>query len=132
VELATGSALFWLSILLGFAAGTGGILLAWLRYGVRQPDFAPSHMWLVTFLENRWYLDVLYDRVLVRPILATGRTLRRSLEGVTVDGGGRGVGGVVARTSAGLRALQTGYARNYAVAILLGAVLILIYYALRP
>jgi NADH-quinone oxidoreductase subunit L len=132
VELVTGGALFWLSILLSLAAGAGGILLAWMLYGARQHDFAASHNWLVRFLEQRWYVDALYDHVLVRPTLALGRALRRWLEGVALDGGGRGVGTVLARTSAGLRALQTGYARNYAVAILLGAALILIYYVVHP
>jgi len=41
-----------------------------------------------------------------------------------VAGGLRGI-------SAGLRRLQTGYVRNYALAILIGVVLIILYYAVR-
>jgi hypothetical protein len=34
--------------------------------------------------------------------------------------------------SKGLRRLQTGYARNYALAIFIGAALILVYYVIHP
>jgi NADH-quinone oxidoreductase subunit L len=48
-----------------------------------------------------------------------------------LDGGSRGTAWVFSRTSAGLRRLQTGYMRNYALAILFGVILIVIYYAVR-
>ncbi len=48
------------------------------------------------------------------------------------DGGSHGVGLLVGGVSKGLRRLQTGYARNYALAIFVGAALILVYYVIRP
>ena len=61
-----------------------------------------------------------------------GRVLRRGIEGITLDGGSRAPRGVVRATSTGLRALQTGYVRNYALAIFVGAALILIFYVIHP
>ena len=48
-----------------------------------------------------------------------------------LDGGSQGVAWVFGRTGGMLRRLQTGYMRNYALAILLGVVLIIVYYAVR-
>ena len=49
-----------------------------------------------------------------------------------LDGGTRGVGGLFAAGSRALRTLQTGYARNYAVWIFLGAALIVLYFMIFP
>jgi NADH-quinone oxidoreductase subunit L len=121
-----------LGMALSLVAGLAGIGLAWVFYGQRQASFAPSRNPLVVFLQRRWYVDDLYDRVIVRPLLWIGRILRRSIEGVALDGGGRATGDVIRATSSGLRALQTGYVRNYALAILVGAALILLYYVIHP
>ncbi|HEU5438100.1 MAG TPA: NADH-quinone oxidoreductase subunit L [Ktedonobacterales bacterium] len=124
--------LLWLGIVLSLAAGLLGIAFAWTRYGARTPSLAPSRNPLVLLLANRYYVDELYDAVIVRPLLALGRFFRRDVEGVALDGGSRALSGVVGLTSRGLRALQTGYARNYALAIFLGAALIVLYYVIRP
>ena len=124
--------LLWVGIILSLAAGLLGIALAWARYGARTPSLAPSRNPLVIFLEHRYYIDELYDVTIVRPIQALGRWLRRDVEGVALDGGTRQVSGLVGLTSRGLRALQTGYARNYALAIFLGAALIVLYYVIHP
>ena len=121
-----------LSMALSLAAAAVGIGLAWVFYGRREPSFAPSRNPLVIFLQQRWYVDALYDRAIVRPLLWIGRVLRRGIEGITLDGGSRATGGVVRATSNGLRALQTGYVRNYALAIFVGAALILIFYVIHP
>jgi NADH-quinone oxidoreductase subunit L len=126
------SGTFWLSLALGLLAAVIGIAVAWVRYGARQPSFAPSRNPLVTLLEHRYYVDDLYDAVFVRPVVALGALLQRGLEDDTLDGGTRGLGWLVVQTGRGLRALQTGYARNYALAIFLGAALILLFYVVHP
>ncbi len=127
VELSS-AGLTVLSMALSLVAALGGVGLAWVYYGQRQPTFAPSRNPLVIFLQHRWYIDAIYDRVLVRPVLWIGRGLRRGFEGITLDGGTRATGGAIRATSSGLRALQTGYVRNYALAIFAGAALIVVYY----
>ena len=42
------------------------------------------------------------------------------------------MGQLVGGMSKGLRRLQTGYARNYALAIFVGAALILVYFVVHP
>jgi NADH-quinone oxidoreductase subunit L len=129
VGLAAGSGLFWLSLGLGLLAALLGIAIAWARYGRGQRrSFAPSPNPLYQLLARKYFIDEIYDWVLVRPILWLGRATTTALEGLTLDGGGRGLGKVTGRVSGGLRALQTGYVRNYALGILLGAVVILVYF----
>lgn len=68
---------------------------------------------------------------LINPVLALGRGLSHYLEGNALDGGSRGVARIFKGTSNALRRVQTGYMRNYALSILLGVVLIVVYYAVR-
>ena len=128
----TSSGLFWLGFALGLVTGPIGIAVAWARYARREASFAESRNPIVVFLRHRYYIDDLYDAVIVRPIVSIGSLWRIGLEGGFFEGGSHGVGLLVASVSKGLRRLQTGYARNYALAIFIGAVLILIYYVIHP
>ena len=125
-------AIFWIGLAAGLLVALLGIGIAWLRYGARQAHFEPSRNPVTVFLFNRWYIDALYDRAIVQPIVWLGVMLRRGIEGITLDGGSRGFGAAVGWTSAGLRSLQTGYVRNYALAIFIGAALIVLYYVVHP
>jgi NADH-quinone oxidoreductase subunit L len=76
-------------------------------------------------LYHKWYVDELYDRVIVRPILATSRFLWRIVDAGFVDG-------IVNATGALSRAfgfvgsmLQTGAVNTYALILMIGVVLIL-------
>jgi NADH-quinone oxidoreductase subunit L len=80
---------------------------------------------------HKYYVDELLNAIIVQPVLWFGRTAARWLEGGVLDGGSREVATLLRGTSAGLRRLQTGYMRNYALAILIGVVLIILYYAVR-
>ena len=71
------------------------------------------------------------DATIGRGTLALGRGLSRGRESLTLDGGSRAIAGLFRGTSNGLRRLQSGYMRNYALGIMLGVVLIIVYYAVR-
>ena len=77
---------------------------------------------LVTAARAKFYVDEIYDRTVVWPgkglaLLSANVVDRRMIDGVV-----NGTGGAVARLSEGLRRLQTGYVRSYAVVFLLGVV----------
>jgi NADH-quinone oxidoreductase subunit L len=132
-ELTPASALFWTGIAGALLIGIVGIAFAWLRYGgTRTVSFAPSRNPFIVLLAHRYYIDDLYERVFVRPLVALGGATRRGIEDVALDGGTRGVAGALGWTSGLLRSLQTGYVRNYALLIFFGATLIALWYALRP
>ncbi len=127
-ELPVDTVLFWLSLAAGLLASLIGIGVAYARYGARSARFAQSRNPLVRLLEHGYYIDELYNAVFVRPVLLLGQAFRVGIEDQTLDGGARDVGKLFATISRGLRALQTGYARTYALAIFVGAVAILLYY----
>jgi NADH-quinone oxidoreductase subunit L len=80
---------------------------------------------------HKYYVDEALTFLIVRPVLALAHGANHWLEDDALDGGSRGIALVLRGASGALRRLQTGYVRNYALAILVGVVLIIAYYAVR-
>ncbi len=118
----------WLSTGVSLALAILGILVAWLRYR-RGFAYKESKNPVYQLVLHKYYIDELCTAVIITPLLWLGRTATSLLEGGLLDGGSRGIGWVTRGASGGLRRLQTGYMRNYALAILFGVVLLVIYYA---
>jgi NADH-quinone oxidoreductase subunit L len=79
-------------------------------------------------LYHKYYVDELYDLLFVRPVKFAARMLYRFFEQDVVDFAVDGVGKAIRWMSGRLRLTETGYARNYALSILLGAVILVGYY----
>ena len=90
---------------------------------VRPETIGRAENPLRAFLLNAWYVDWLYDRVFVRPLVALYRFLARFDLGV-IDGIVNLTGRLVVAWSAGARRVQTGYVVNYALTMLAGAVVL--------
>lgn len=118
----------WLSTGLSLGLALLGILIAWLVYR-RGFSYKERKNPLYQLVLHKYYIDELCVAVIINPLLWVGRTANSLFEGGLLDGGSRGVAWVTRGVSSGLRYLQTGYMRNYALAILFGVVLIVIYYA---
>lgn len=120
----------WLST--GLSAGLAllGILGAWILY---RNGFAykENRSPLYQLMLHKYYVDEFFILVLIRPLLWIGRSVSILIERDALDGGSREVGKAFIGTSGLLRRLQTGYVRNYALAILLGVIVIIVYYAVR-
>ncbi len=121
-----------LSLSAGILAGIFGITVAWARYGSRPVEFVRNRNPLYQLLAHAYYLDQMGNALIVVPVLALGRGLNTAVESVLLGGGTEKIAWLISRISVGLRKLQTGYARNYALVILLGAVVIIIYVILGP
>jgi NADH-quinone oxidoreductase subunit L len=124
--------LLWLSFAVGIIAGLLGIGVAWLMYVRRTPSLQPMRNVIYQTLLHKYWIDELYDWVIVKPIVGAGKLASRFIEGGALDGGSRGLAWLVGKTSGGLRSVQSGYVRNYALVFLVGAMLILLYYLIRP
>ncbi len=105
-----------------------GIAVAWWLYR-KGFQYKENKNPLYQFVFHKYYVDEFFTVVLIRPLFWLGRAASRLIEGITLDGGSRGVAWLFRGTSAALRRLQTGYMRNYALVILFGVVLIIVYYA---
>lgn len=108
-----------------------GVLVAWQVYYRRSP--APERVGAAAqpvyqLLYHKYYVDELYDLAFVRPIKFTAWLIGRFFDQDIVDGAVDGTGKVIRWSSGWMRSLQTGYARNYALGILFGAVLVVGYY----
>ncbi|UXA19419.1 NADH-quinone oxidoreductase subunit L [Mycobacterium sp. SMC-4] len=102
-----------------------GIGVAYRMYGSRPvPDVAPQASALTVAARRDLYGDIFNERAFMVP----GATLTRGLVEIddeAVDGVGAGLANAVARISGGLGRLQTGFARSYALAMLIGAALLI-------
>jgi NADH-quinone oxidoreductase subunit L len=102
-----------------------GIAVAYRMYAQRPvPDAAPEEVSVLTVAARKdLYGDAINEELLMRP----GQVLTKDLVWVDdkgVDGAASGLAVLVGRTSDGLRQLQTGFARSYALSMLAGAVLV--------
>jgi NADH-quinone oxidoreductase subunit L len=121
---------------LALALGVIGILLAvhFYRNGLRADGTDPTVEGLGGFagvLENAWYLDIGLARLVSGPVTAFARFLSDGVDRAGIDGAVNGIATVAREGSGGLRRLQTGLVRNYALGIALGTVLLLLYAATR-
>ncbi|HUH13164.1 MAG TPA: NADH-quinone oxidoreductase subunit L, partial [Longimicrobiales bacterium] len=114
--------------MVSFAIAVAVIVLAALFIGraryVPSVD-SPAPRGIAKVLYNKWYVDEVYDALIVRPILATSRALWRWVDQVVIDGAVNGAG-YTARGAGWLGSrLQTGQLNSYAFAIVVGALLLL-------
>jgi NADH-quinone oxidoreductase subunit L len=113
-------------------AGIGLAAYFWLRHRPAAARTARSATPVYTLLLNKYYVDEIYDAVIVQPIKGLSTLLLwRGLDAGLIDGTVNGVGALVRGTSSSLRRLQTGSIRAYAASLFLGVVVILGWYLLR-
>jgi NADH-quinone oxidoreductase subunit L len=114
------------------AAALGGALTAYLFYVTRPelPDkLASNAQAMYSILTNKYYVDEIYDAIIVIPIVQTSREfLWKFVDVSVIDGAVNGVGKVVRGSAGGLRHMQSGYVRTYAGWILLGGVLVVVWF----
>ncbi len=122
--------LAWVSTGLSVLLALLGILGAWALYG-KGFQYRENPNPVYQFAFHKYYVDEALETVLIRPITWAGREFSHYLEGDVLDGGSRGIGSLFRGLSGALRRLQTGFVRNYALAILVGVVLIVLYYAIH-
>ena len=77
------------------------------------------------FLENAMYVDASYARVVGGPG-TSGFQKTADFDRRIVDGGVKGVGRAIMKLGKLIQPTQSGYMRNYAVAVALGALAILV------
>src|SRR5262244_2178670 len=116
-----------LILVLAVLVFAGGFALAWFMYmasPVRPAEIGQPKTGVHALLLNAYYVDTLYDRMIVRPLLALSVFLARVFDLRVIDGLVNGIGRTVVAWAAGMRRIQTGYTVNYALTMLAGAVAI--------
>jgi NADH-quinone oxidoreductase subunit L len=128
------AALEWATMALSALATAAGLVLAyWLyirNWGMAE-RMAKSAQWLHSLVYAGYHVDKLYTNYIVKPLRMLGDGLADFVEKRGIDGAVNGLARLVDLTGEGLRRLQTGLVRNYALAILAGVVAVLAYLIVR-
>jgi len=108
--------------------GLGAVLVTFRVLGRRRVPTeaeASAPEGFARVLHDKWYVDELYDRVIIRPSIALWRACWKIVDAGIIDGAVNG-GGHVVRLSGWLGAqLQTGRVTTYLVVFVIGALLVL-------
>lgn len=109
-----------------------GIILAYLVYGGRKGVadviatlFKPFYV----FFKNKWYFDELYNFLFIRKAFSLGRIFwRKGDQGIIDRFGPDGVSSLSLAIARLTSRLQTGYVYHYAFAMIIGVLLLMIWY----
>jgi NADH-quinone oxidoreductase subunit L len=111
---------------LAIAASLAGIGVAYLVYmRNRLPRVEPR------VLSRAWYVDDLYDNTVAKPGRRFATFSADVFDAKVVDGAVNGAATLVRSGGTALRKIQTGFVRNYALAVAVGAVGVLAYVVSR-
>lgn len=108
-----------------------GIFIAYLMYlkqSISADAMAAKYPRLYILLYNKYYVDEIYQAVIIDPLLGMCRWLWQVFDNKIIDGTVNMAGKLMILSAQLLRRVQTGYVQNYAAFIVLGVLLILAYY----
>lgn len=115
----------WIAVASG-GLGIAGLTLAWLLYGLRIVDterIRAKVKPVATLLENRYYLDYLYQDILVKNVLLGGiATVTAMWDRYVIDDAVNGVARLASWTGDRARRAQVGQAQLYASVMFLGSI----------
>jgi NADH-quinone oxidoreductase subunit L len=114
----------WVVTAIILAVVVAGIAIAYRMYGTRAvPEEAPAGSAMAVAARKDLYGDAFNEAVFMQG----GQMLTERLVDIdneAIDGSATGLATLVGRISNGLRQLQTGFARSYALSMLAGATLL--------
>ncbi len=121
-------------VLVMWAIVAVGVLAAWWMYGVdlRRREAIRRRMGPVySLVRQKFFVDEIYATLFASPARLLASFSAGVIDRRVIDGAVNGLGTLVARAATSWRQVQTGYVRNYAVGIFLGASVLVLYVVLR-
>lgn len=117
-------------MLIGLSVGAGvlGIAVAYVQYvsrGVRPVEDGESRGFLENLIYHKYYIDELYNALIVRPIMWLSRGLFRYVENGIIDPIVNGFGRLTMGGGQLLRYVQTGSVETYLILMVVGIVLVM-------
>lgn len=103
-----------------------GIGLAYFLYGTGT-NRAPALGALYRGSLNKWYVDEIYDALIVRPFRWLSLWTARFFDRLVLDGAVNGVASLLGLLNRGLGRLQSGFVRGYALSFVLGLLLLALF-----
>lgn len=99
------------------------IVYTWFRF---RKYHSAEEKGVGKFLENKWYVDELYEKIIANPLNKLGAFLNKVFERSIVDGIVNGVGRLVQYGSRQIRLLQSGQVGSYVLLMVLSMLLIFV------
>ena len=101
------------------------VIFAWNKFS-KKPDTEDA-TGFGKVLANKWYVDELYEKIIVGPLNSLGLFFKNVFEGSVVDGMVNGVGRLVNYSSRQLRLLQSGQVGSYVLLMVVGMLLFFVF-----
>jgi NADH-quinone oxidoreductase subunit L len=111
-----------------------GIATAYLFY-VKNPalprQLAENFRGLYKLVYNKYYIDELYEALFVNSLKGLGTGLWKGFDDFIIDGTVNGIAYLIGWISSVMRRIQTGVVQNYAFSMIVGGVILAVYYVMR-
>lgn len=107
----------WILVGVSVTGALIAMLVAWIRYS-RKPDLG-EQSGIGKVLGKKWYVDELYDTIIVRPLNASAGFFNRHIERGVIDWIVNGSGRLVQYGSRQMRWMQSGQVGNYVLLMVL-------------
>lgn len=119
----------WMTMGLSVVVAVGGILIAMLFYLKNRDipiNLAKRFSFIYRVLWNKYYVDELYDLIIVRPALFTGKKIIVGFtDGAIIEGIVNGIPALIGWVGAQARKVQSGLLQHYGTFMALGIFLLL-------
>ncbi|MEJ5197615.1 MAG: NADH-quinone oxidoreductase subunit L [Anaerolineae bacterium] len=133
-EGAAANPIEWVLLAVSALVALAGAYFAYYLYVV-NPELPKqvrmSLGWFARLVENKYYVDELYNMAIVNPLRDLGGWFARSFDLRGIDGAVNGIAGVTGWVGERARRLQTGLVGLYALSILFGAVALVAWLVIR-
>jgi NADH-quinone oxidoreductase subunit L len=108
----------WMLMIISVAGAAIAAIVAMTKFS-RKPELQEFHG-LGKVLENKWYVDELYERIITRPLNGFAKFLNQQIEKNVIDRIVNGVGKLVQYGGRQLRWMQSGQVGSYVLLMVLG------------
>jgi len=99
-----------------------GVIYGWTKFSKNPELGEPQGFGKI--LANKWYVDELYDAIIVKPLNAFAKFLNNVVEKSVIDWMVNGVGKAVQYSSRQIRLLQSGQVGGYVLLMVIGIVIL--------
>jgi len=118
------------SLLMLFSAAVAvvGIFGAYIFY-IKRPDLPEKFtqgQWGFDLVQNKYYIDELYDDSIVKPTVEGSKMLWKECDSKAIDGSVNGAAKIIGWLSRNAQAFQSGFVRNYALFMVVGFISLLL------
>jgi NADH-quinone oxidoreductase subunit L len=133
-EGAASNPIEWLLLAVSALVALGGAYTAYYVYIVNKE--IPTQVrealgWFTKLVENKYYVDEIYNAVIVNPLRDLGGWFAGTVDKSGLDGAVNGIAGITGWLGSQARRLQTGLVGLYALSILFGAVALVAWLVIR-